>query len=119
MLSSLEIKNFKGIREGKISGLAQVNVLVGRNNSGKSTVLDALLLMRCAFATKDYLGQDGLEQVSERKISRKRDNRELAYLLTTQEPIAIRAGLSNMRGDISQEWTVGAGSFVKGIIRYT
>ena len=113
MLSSLEIKNFKGIREGKISGLAQVNVLVGRNNSGKSTVLDALLLMRCAFATKDYLGQDGLEQVSERKISRKRDNRELAYLLTTQEPIAIRAGLSNMRGDISQEWTVGAGSFVK------
>ena len=70
MLSSLEINNFKGIKSGTISDLAQVNVLVGRNNSGKSTILDALLLMRCAFAATDYLGNNGIEQIVKRKVDR-------------------------------------------------
>ena len=124
MLSSLQIENFKGIKSGTLSNLSQVNVLVGRNNSGKSTVLDALLLMRCAFATDDYLGRLGLRQVRDRKdgSDRGEDFRELAYLLNTQEPITIRAGLSDSGlGDIqaaqlsdgesqctlAQEWMVG------------
>ena len=48
MLRSLEIQNFKGIKQGKLEDLAQVNILVGRNNSGKSTILDALVMMRSA-----------------------------------------------------------------------
>ena len=92
MLSSLHIENFKGIKEGTISDLAQVNVLVGRNNSGKSTVLDALLLMRCAFAVTDYLGNDGVRQIASRKIHREsRDGspefRQLHHMLKTHEPI--------------------------------
>jgi len=71
ILSSLEIGNFKGIKSGKIGDLAQVNVLVGRNNSGKSTVLDALLLMRCAFAVTDHTGQDGQEQILVRRMDRR------------------------------------------------
>jgi hypothetical protein len=41
-LRSLLIQNFRGIREGKIDGLTDVNVLVGRNNSGKTTVVEAI-----------------------------------------------------------------------------
>ncbi len=128
MLSSLQIENFKGIKSGTISNLSQVNVLVGRNNSGKSTVLDALLLMKYAFAANDYLGRDGLEQVRDRKIGigRGEDFRELAYLLNNQELITIRAGLSDSgMGDIhaerpsdresqctmAQEWRVGPPDF--------
>ena len=70
MLSSLEIKNFKGIREGSISDLAQANILVGRNNSGKSTILDALLLMRCAFANINHLGEDDLKNLIGRRVDR-------------------------------------------------
>ncbi|MCH7878919.1 MAG: Hsp70 family protein [candidate division Zixibacteria bacterium] len=44
MISSVEIKNFRGIREGKLEGLAPLTVLVGPNGSGKSTILDALLI---------------------------------------------------------------------------
>ena len=104
MLSSLEIKNFKGIREGKISDLSQVNVLVGRNNSGKSTVLDALLLMRCAFARVDYLKQDGLEQPLRRRIDRGAlDYRELRYMLRTELPVILTAHFLN-GGEVNQDW---------------
>ena len=107
MLSSLEINNFKGIKSGTISDLAQVNVLVGRNNSGKSTILDALLLMRCAFAATDYLGNNGIEQIVKRKVDRGNVNyRELYYRLDAEECPVLTARFLN--GDeVSQEWQPG------------
>ncbi|RLF91939.1 hypothetical protein DRN82_01225 [Thermococci archaeon] len=44
MIKKLEIKNFRGISEGKIEGFAQLNIFIGRNNSGKSTILEALAI---------------------------------------------------------------------------
>jgi hypothetical protein len=41
-LSSLSIENFRGIREGSISDFTDVNILVGRNNSGKTTIIEAI-----------------------------------------------------------------------------
>ena len=110
MLSSLDIKNFKGIREGTISDLAQVNILVGRNNSGKSTILDALLLMRCAFAATDYLQNFGPYQIIDRRVQRrdsdshpKPDLRELCYMMNTELPVRLN-GRFGASAAISQEW---------------
>ena len=44
MISSIEITRFRGIREGKLEDLTPLVVLVGPNASGKSTVLDAVLI---------------------------------------------------------------------------
>lgn len=41
-LQSLSMQNFRGIQSGKVDGLTDVNVLVGRNNSGKTTVVEAI-----------------------------------------------------------------------------
>ena len=68
MLRSLEILNFKGIKQGKIDDLAQVNILVGRNNSGKSTILDALILLRSAIIEQDYLEENGIQQILSRRV---------------------------------------------------
>src|SRR5437016_9270450 len=44
MIEKLEIENYRGIAHGEISGLAPLTILVGPNSSGKSTILEALLL---------------------------------------------------------------------------
>ena len=104
MLSSLEIKNFKGIKSGTISNLAQVNVLVGRNNSGKSTVLDALLLMRCGFALMGHTGNNGLEQIIKRKINRGAvDLTELHYMRDTGQRVSITAGFDDST-KVVEDW---------------
>ena len=41
-ITAVEIENLRGIRTGKLEGLAPLTVLTGPNGSGKSTVLDAL-----------------------------------------------------------------------------
>ncbi len=40
--STMSIRNFRGVRALRLSGLSRVNLLVGANNSGKTTVLDAV-----------------------------------------------------------------------------
>lgn len=44
MLNSFKIRLFRAFRELKVDRLAQVNLLVGQNNSGKTTFLEALSL---------------------------------------------------------------------------
>jgi len=51
MITKLELENWRGIKRGVIDGFRQINVLVGRNNSGKSSILDAILLL-CPNAEK-------------------------------------------------------------------
>ena len=42
--TTLEVQNFKGIREMKLEGLGMVNVFVGGNNVGKTSVLQAIAI---------------------------------------------------------------------------
>lgn len=45
MLKSLEIKNFRCFESFRLEKLGQVNLLVGSNNSGKTSRLEALYLL--------------------------------------------------------------------------
>ena len=40
MINSLYISNFKGFKEIQIPELGHLNLIVGKNNSGKSTILE-------------------------------------------------------------------------------
>lgn len=42
MLESLQIKNFRSLEHFEVSKLGRINLIVGKNNCGKSTVLEAL-----------------------------------------------------------------------------
>lgn len=44
-LKYIEINNFRGIDHLRINDFSRVNILVGQNNSGKTSVLECLLLM--------------------------------------------------------------------------
>src|SRR3972149_6992663 len=45
MINGIVIKNFRGVSEGKIDDFENLNIFIGKNNSGKSTLLDALALL--------------------------------------------------------------------------
>jgi predicted ATPase len=45
MISSLHIRGYRGFAEFEMSGLERVNLLVGTNNSGKTSVLEAINLL--------------------------------------------------------------------------
>jgi predicted ATPase len=42
VITSVKIESFRGVREGGVEGLAPISILVGPNNQGKSTVLEAI-----------------------------------------------------------------------------
>jgi AAA15 family ATPase/GTPase len=44
MFKEIHIQNFRGIKDLKINDFKQVNLFVGANNSGKTSVLEALYI---------------------------------------------------------------------------
>ena len=54
MIENLKLKNFKGIREGKLN-LSSLTILLGANNSGKTTILEALFLAPNPFRKAPYV----------------------------------------------------------------
>ncbi len=53
MIRAIKIAGLRGIREGQLDDFTPLVVLVGPNSSGKSTVLDALLLGATASANEE------------------------------------------------------------------
>ncbi|MBW4682465.1 MAG: AAA family ATPase [Microcoleus vaginatus WJT46-NPBG5] len=45
MLKTIKLKNFRGFKSFKLQQLGRVNLLVGTNNSGKTSVLEAIQLL--------------------------------------------------------------------------
>ena len=45
MLESLRVRNFRGFRDLRVEGLGRINLFAGRNNSGKTALLEALSLL--------------------------------------------------------------------------
>lgn len=55
MFTSIRIKNFRGIQDFELKGFKRVNLITGKNSSGKTSILEALFLVS---------GKDNLSLVS-------------------------------------------------------
>jgi predicted ATPase len=53
VIVGVRIKSFRGVRDGQLDGLGPVSVLVGPNNSGKSTCLEAITTVAAAGSAAD------------------------------------------------------------------
>ena len=51
-ISSLDIKCFRGLKNLKLDDLSNINIFVGGNNSGKTSVLELLKLMSAPYDVK-------------------------------------------------------------------
>lgn len=54
-LTQAEIDGFRGLRSLKLDGLGRVNILVGGNNSGKTSVLEALSILCQPYNPDEWL----------------------------------------------------------------
>ncbi len=76
-LQWLEIQNFRGIRHGKIENFTNLNVFIGKNNTGKSTILEGIYLnLLCQLivtrantvaAALDFFESDPFDVLSEKR----------------------------------------------------
>src|SRR5579859_3651929 len=55
ILNSLEIRNFRAFRDLKIEHLGRVNLLVGKNNVGKTSLLEAIQLYASRASTPTFI----------------------------------------------------------------
>src|SRR5437773_5511217 len=52
MLRSLHVSNFRGFSEVRLNNLQRVNLIVGRNNSGKTSLLEAIAFLQWPSETQ-------------------------------------------------------------------
>lgn len=45
MLKTVKIENFRGFESFELQNLGRLNLLVGKNNSGKTSILEAIRLL--------------------------------------------------------------------------
>ncbi|RLF25004.1 MAG: hypothetical protein DRM97_02730 [Thermoprotei archaeon] len=97
MIRSIRLERFRGVQEGFIDDLRQVTLLIGRNGSGKSSILEALYMMSaCSSPIDDVRGINKLDYVVNRRGSRGSwdDARSILwYTLDTSNPITIELGI--------------------------
>ncbi len=55
MIQSIKINNFKVLRELSVERLNQVTLISGKNNSGKSTLLEAIFFSNCYFYNDSFI----------------------------------------------------------------
>lgn len=92
-MKSLKIENFRGIREGTLDDLADVNLIVGRNNSGKSTLAEALtrLALELAGQKRDQIWRGIDELWSKPRYESLPYPPDLWYKQERSKPILIEA----------------------------
>jgi hypothetical protein len=59
MIKRLYMRQFRGIAEGEINDFAQINLIVGPNNTGKTTVLEAIYLAAVADTRCELVSDKG------------------------------------------------------------
>jgi len=68
MFKSIEIKNFRGIKNLKLQDLNRINIFVGENGVGKTTLLDAIFIginpnnAELAFRTNAFRGLENVDE---------------------------------------------------------
>lgn len=95
MFKSIEIEHFRGISHAKIDGLKEVNIFFGKNNCGKSSLLDAIFLISGLSNPKLPININLLRNYLRFEPS------DLAldfYTLDTSRPIKIKASNDEVRG---------------------
>lgn len=54
MINNIKIENFRGLKELELTDISQITLLTGRNNSGKSSILESIFLFMDHCAAESF-----------------------------------------------------------------
>ncbi len=69
MLTRLQIRNFRGFNALKIDHLNAINLIAGKNNSGKTSLLEAIFLLSGAGNTQLAMNDNGIRDLAPHGVS--------------------------------------------------
>ena len=78
-IDDFTVHRFRGLRDLKLTGLGQVNLLVGDNNSGKTSILESLFLFSNSLSQRRWLDTASMREVSSNPL-RSNLSDQLAWL---------------------------------------
>jgi AAA15 family ATPase/GTPase len=84
MLQSIEIENFRCFEKASISGFEQINIITGKNNSGKTALLEAIFF--CITSNYDDV-RSGLIRGAEESD---KDEREIFFNQNTENGLVFK-----------------------------
>lgn len=100
MIRTIDLHNFKGIKDGEISGLGDINIFIGPNNSGKSTLLDSVYLMNHIFSSRDILGNHIPTYITSKKAGNTNLD-SLHWKYKSNKPVHITPGIDVDRNQMT------------------
>ena len=87
-LQRLDIKRFRGLHDLSFDGFGAVNLLVGQNNSGKTSVMEALMLILRPGDSRNWINLLAARDASGGGQSRKQAAEWLFPVVPRSEPVA-------------------------------
>lgn len=115
MINVLKVENFKCLKEVEFENIARINIIGGKNNSGKSTLLEAMFLFFDRLSqdmTTKHLGWRGLANVD---LDPERIWEPLFNNFNTENKISIKINKEKMEVSINSSYKPKIAS-KKGII---
>ena len=103
MLERLRIRNFRGFEDLRVDHLRRINLFAGQNNTGKSTLLEAIFLLGSAanpqLAVNTYVVRSSGVEISGRESIAETFWRPLFFTLDTGGAISV-SGQHSVIGDL-------------------
>ena len=96
MLKSIQIEGFRGIRTGKLEGLSRINILIGPNGCGKSTILEAIHITAASWFRHDVINEERISNLRKRRNEKNFSGWSFKHLYQTPVVITLSIGGANI-----------------------
>ncbi len=94
MLTNLSIKNFRGIKDLNLDNASRVNLVVGRNDTGKTSMIESIRLL--VTGDPRHLRRTSRNRFERRPIGIEQTFRQAFYQAIGDEPILIHGSVGRI-----------------------
>src|SRR5438045_3958182 len=97
MYKTFEIQNFRGFKQLSLGGFRRINLITGKNNVGKTAILEALFLHSGSYNPELTLVLAGLRGITQLKTDMDREQESpwdsFFHNYVSSQPIRLNADL--------------------------